>query len=80
MELPFKAVVGSGISTEPEVQWWYVCIGGEVERKGSTTVRYLIQQMSPRPYTLECTTQAVVSDTLCTLLTTLRQSLEGAFA
>ena len=50
MELSFKALVNSGISTEPGVKWWYICDVEEVERMGSTTVRYLIQQMSPRPY------------------------------
>ena len=29
---------------------------------GSTAARYLIQQMLPRPYTLECTMQVLVSD------------------
>ena len=35
---------------------------------GSTAVRYLIQGVSPRAYTLECTQQALVSDIVCTLL------------
>ena len=35
---------------------------------GSTAVGYLIQQMSPRPYTLECTQRTLVSDNVCTLL------------
>ena len=48
-------------SIEPEVRWWYICIVEEVEWKGSTTVRYLIQQIFIRPYILECTTQAMVS-------------------
>ena len=29
--------------TEQEVRWWYVCTVEEVERMGSTAVRYLIQ-------------------------------------
>ena len=37
----------------------------EVEWRGSTAVRYVIQGMLTRPYTLECTQQAVVS-LLCT--------------
>ena len=39
-----------------------------MERRESTAVRYLIQQMLSRPYTLECTQHAVVSDICCTLL------------
>ena len=62
MELEFPAVVNSGISTEPEMRWWYVWTADEVERMGSTAVRYLIQWMSTRTYTLECTQQAGVSD------------------
>ena len=42
MELEFPALVTSGIFTEPEVRWWYVWNVEEVERMGSTTVRYLI--------------------------------------
>ena len=34
---------------------WYICTAEEVERVESTTVRYLMQCMSPRPYSLECT-------------------------
>ena len=63
MDLEFPALVTSGISTEPEVIWWYFCTAEEVERKGSTAVRYLILLVLPRPYTLECT---LVSGT-CTL-------------
>ena len=61
MELEFPAQVDGGTSTEPEVIVWYVYTGGEVERMGSTAVRYLIQQMLYRPYTLECTQQTLVS-------------------
>ena len=43
MELELPALVPGGISTEPEVRWWYVCTVQEVERMGSTAVRYLIQ-------------------------------------
>ena len=77
MELEFPAVVNSGISTEPEVRWWYVWTADKVERMGSTAVRYLIQWMSTRTYTLECTQQAGVSDIVCTLLffSTLLQCL-----
>ena len=50
----------SGTFIELEVRWWYVWTAEEVEWKGSTTVTYLIQRMLPRPYTLECTTQALV--------------------
>ena len=64
MEVEFPVRVNSGISTEGEVRWWYVCTAEEVEWKGSTTVRYLILLVLPRPYTLECTLQALVSDTL----------------
>ena len=53
--------VKGGISTETEVRWWYVCTAEEVERRGSTAVRYLMQYMLSRPYTLECTQQALVS-------------------
>ena len=61
MELQFLAMVHSWICTEPEVRWWYVWTAEEVERKGSTAVRYLIHLMLPRQYTLECTQQALVS-------------------
>ena len=43
MELELPALVPGGISTETEVRWWYVCTVQEVERMGSTAVRYLIQ-------------------------------------
>ena len=65
MELEFPVQVNSGISTEPEVIWWYVCTAEEVERKGSTAVRYLILLVLSRPYTLECTQQALVSGEYC---------------
>ena len=68
MELEFLVQVAGGISTEPEVRWWYVCTGEEVERKGSTTVRYLMQWRLSRPYTLECTQQALVSGTCAPVL------------
>ena len=35
--------VRSGSSIEPEVRWWFVCTAEEVEWKGSTAVRYLMQ-------------------------------------
>ena len=60
IEVEFPAMEPCGVSTKPEVRWWYVCTVQEVERMGSTAVRYLIQQMSSRPYTLECTQQAPV--------------------
>ena len=66
-ELEFPATkltirhVRSGSSTEPEVRWWYAWTAEEVEWKESTAVRYLMQRMLPRPYTLECTQQALVS-------------------
>ena len=66
MKLKFPAMVPSLICTEPEVRWWYFWTAEEVERRGSTTVRYLIQWMLTRPYTLKCTQQAVVSG-ICTL-------------
>ena len=74
MELEFPAMV---TSTEPEVRWWYVWTADRVERMESTAVRYLIQWMLPRLYTLECTQQAGVSDIVCTLLfcSTLLQCL-----
>ena len=65
MELVFPTLMTSGIFTEPEVRWKYVCIAQEVELMGPTVVRYLIQQMFSRPYTLECTQQTVVSDNNC---------------
>ena len=61
MELEFPVQINSGISTDPEVRWWYVYTAEEVERKGSTVVRYLILLVFSRPYTLECTQQALVS-------------------
>ena len=61
MELEFLAVVPSGTSTEPQVRVWNFCTAEEVERMESTAVRYLMQWMLPRPYTLECTQQALVS-------------------
>ena len=62
VELEFPVYqVWSGISTEPVVRWWLVCTTEEVEWKGSTTVRYLIQWVLLRPYTLEYTQQALVS-------------------
>ena len=64
MELEFPALVISGISTEPEGRWWYVWTVEEVKRMGSTAVRYLMQWMLPRPYTLEFTQQAVVRYTI----------------
>ena len=67
MELEFLAVVASGTSTEQEVIWRYFCRGGEVERMEFTAVRYLMSWMSLRPYTLECTQQALVSGT-CMLI------------
>ena len=68
MELEFPAVVSSRISTEPEVRWWYVWTANEVERMGSTAVRYLIRWTLPRTYPLECTQHAGVSDIVCRLL------------
>ena len=65
INLEYPAIVASGSSTETEVRWWYVCAAKEVEWRGSTAVRYVIQGMLTRPYTLECTQQAVVS-LLCT--------------
>ena len=59
MELEFSV---QGVFTETEVIWRCLCTAAEeVERKGSTTVRYLIHWMLPSPYTLECTQQALVS-------------------
>ena len=46
--------------TEQEVRWWYVWTVEEVERMGSTAVRYLIQWMSSRIYILDCTRQTPV--------------------
>ena len=65
MEPEFPAL--ERISTETEIIWWYVCTAQEVEWKGSTAVRYLILLALPRPYTLECTQQTLVSG-MCTLL------------
>ena len=67
MELKFLVLLTSTISTEPEVRWWYSCIVEEVERMGYTTVRYLIQWMSPRAYTLVCTIHVLVSDNVLVL-------------
>ena len=77
MELEFPAMVKSGISTDPEIRWWYVWTANKVERMGSIAVRSLIQWMLTRKYTLECTQQAGVSDIVCTLLfvSTLLQCL-----
>ena len=63
MELEFPAVVSNGTSTEPEVIWWYFCIGGEVERKEFITVGYLMKRVIFRAHTLECTEKAWVSGT-----------------
>ena len=60
MELKSPVRVASGVSTEPEVTCWYVSTAEEVERMGSTAVRYLIHSMLPRPYTLDCTQQTLV--------------------
>ena len=57
-EIPI--VVDFVISTWMHIIWWYVWTTEEVEWKGSTCVRYLIQWTLPRPYTLECTQQALV--------------------
>ena len=73
MELEFPVWVITRISTGTEDRWWYVCTAEEVERKGSTAVRYLIQWMLPRPYTLECTQQALVSD-MCNRFWSILQS------
>ena len=43
-----------------------------MEWKGFTAVRYLMQQMLPRPYILECTQQALVSG--CVLCSTAASS------
>ena len=61
MELEFHVMVLTGISTGPEVTWQYICTAKEVEWKGSTAVRYQIQQILCRPYTLECIYQNLVS-------------------
>ena len=61
MELGFLAAVPSGTSTEQEVTWYYFCTGEEVERVESTAVRYLMQRITHRPCTLECTRQMLVS-------------------
>ena len=65
INLEYPVIVANGNSTETEVRWWYICAAEEVEWRGSTAVRYVIQGMLTRPYTLECTQQAVVS-LLCT--------------
>ena len=61
MELEFPVVILTGISAGLEVTWSYHCIAKEVEKKGSTAVRYQIQQLWNRPYTLECIHQNLVS-------------------
>ena len=61
MELEFLAVVTSRTFTEQEVRVWYIYRGGEVEWLEFTVVWYLMQQMSPKPYTLEYTQQVLVS-------------------
>ena len=61
MEVGFLVREITGTSSEAGVRWWYSCIAEEVERKGSITVRYLMQCVLPRPSTLECTQQALVS-------------------
>ena len=71
MELEFPVWVITRISTGTEDRWWYVCTAEEVERKGSTAVRYLIQWMLTRSYTLECTQQVLVSGTCCSGHTTM---------
>ena len=43
MEPEFAVQEISGIYTEPEVIWWYICTAEEVEWRESTTVRYLMQ-------------------------------------
>ena len=43
MELEFVAVVTKVTCTEPEVIWWYVCTGGEVERMEFIAVLYLMR-------------------------------------
>ena len=69
LELILQGKVQTGTSTEPEVRWWSLCNAKEVERMGSIAVTYLIQCMLPRPYTLECTQQALVSSKcMCTLV------------
>ena len=71
MELKSPVRVASGVSTETEGRCkWYVSIAEEVERMGSTAVRYLIHSMLPIPYTLDCTQQTlvVVSGNVYTLL------------
>ena len=62
MELDFQPMVQVGISTEPEVRWWYICIAEEVEWMGFTAVRYVIWRVYSRPYILECTQWTEVSD------------------
>ena len=46
--------------TEPEVRWWFVWTIKEVERMGSTAVRYPTQWMLLKTYTLECIWQTLV--------------------
>ena len=60
IKLEFLVVAVTGTFIEPEVRWWYVWTVEEVERMGSTTVRYLPQWMLTRPSTLECTIQGLV--------------------
>ena len=43
MEVGFPVQEVSQVSSEAEVRWWYICSTEEVELKGSTTVRYLMQ-------------------------------------
>ena len=43
MELEFLVQLASWTSTEPEARWMYVCNAKEVERRGPTAVRYLMQ-------------------------------------
>ena len=62
MEQELLQILSGGISIEIEMRWWYLCIAEKVERMGSIVVRYLIQGMCYRPYTLECTTPVLVSD------------------
>ena len=77
MELEYPVQVASGISTEPEARWWYVCTAEEVEWKGSTAVRYLILWVLPRPYTLECTQKALVSGQSCSAHTAMFELQRG---
>ena len=68
MEVGFSILVSSGTSTEQEVRVWYVYTAGEVEWMESTIVRYLMQWMLSRLYTLECTQQTLVSHWVVYLL------------